>query len=61
MFACSVLKPGGNFIVKSFQGTDFADLLQDVRKHFRSVRPCTLKATRRGSTEIYIVAKNFIG
>lgn len=60
-FACTVLKPGGNFIVKSFQGTDFLDLLQEVRRHFHSVRACNVQATRKGSTEIYIVAKNFRG
>jgi len=60
-FACSVLKPGGNFIVKSFQGTDFSDLFEEVRQHFHSVRACNVQATRKGSTEIYIVAKNFTG
>ncbi|HOX36250.1 MAG TPA: RlmE family RNA methyltransferase [Methanoregulaceae archaeon] len=60
-FACSVLKPGGNFIVKSFQGTDFSDLFHEVKRHFHSVRNCNVQATRKGSTEIYIVAKNFMG
>mgnify|MGYP001336762853 CR=1 FL=1 len=60
-FACSVLKPGGNFVVKSFQGTDFNDLLDDVRQHFHSVRTFRVTATRKGSTEIYIIAKNFTG
>lgn len=60
-FACSVLKPGGNFIVKSFQGTDFSDLFEEVRQHFHAVRTCNVQATRKGSTEIYIVAKNFMG
>ena len=59
-FACSVLKPGGNFVVKSFQGTDFSDLFLEVKRHFRSVRNCNVQATRKGSTEIYIVAKNFM-
>ena len=60
-FACTVLKPGGNFIVKSFQGTDFPFLLDTVRSHFRSVRPFTTQATRKGSTELYVIAKNFTG
>ena len=60
-FSCSVLKPGGNFIVKSFQGTDFNELLEEIRRHFHSVRTCKVTATRKGSTEIYIIAKNFIG
>jgi len=60
-FACNTLKTGGNFVVKSFQGTDFSDLLNETRKHFYSVKTCMTKATRKGSTELYIVAKNFIG
>jgi 23S rRNA (uridine2552-2'-O)-methyltransferase len=60
-FACMVLKPGGNFVVKSFQGTDFPELLAETKAHFHSVRTCITQATRRGSTELYIVAKNFTG
>jgi 23S rRNA (uridine2552-2'-O)-methyltransferase len=60
-FATKILKPGGNFIVKSFQGQDFNSLLTDIKGYFLSVRTYRPQATRRGSTEIYIVAKNFIG
>ena len=60
-FACKVLKPGGNFVVKSFQGTDFPELYADCKKNFYSVKTCMTKSTRKGSTELYIVAKNFIG
>jgi 23S rRNA (uridine2552-2'-O)-methyltransferase len=60
-FACKVLKPGGNFVVKSFQGTDFPELYEDCKKNFYSVKTCMTKSTRKGSTELYIVVKNFIG
>jgi 23S rRNA (uridine2552-2'-O)-methyltransferase len=60
-FATKILKPGGNFVVKSFQGQDFNILLNDVKRCFFSVRTFRPQATRRGSTEIYIIAKNFIG
>jgi 23S rRNA (uridine2552-2'-O)-methyltransferase len=59
-FACSTLKPGGNFVVKSFQGTDFSDLYSETKRHFHSVRTYTPQATRKGSTELYIIGKNFI-
>lgn len=59
--ACRLLKPGGNFIVKSFQGEDFSGLLREVRQHFFSVRTYRCRASRKGSTEIYIIAKNHIG
>jgi len=60
-FACHVLKPGGNFVIKSFQGVDFPELLNQIREHFFVVKTYSTKATRKGSTEIYIIAKNFKG
>ncbi|HJK47707.1 MAG TPA: FtsJ-like methyltransferase family protein, partial [Methanocorpusculum sp.] len=60
-FAEKLLKQGGNFVMKSFQGTDFNELLELVKERFYSVRVIRSTATRRGSTECYIVAKNFIG
>jgi 23S rRNA (uridine2552-2'-O)-methyltransferase len=60
-FACNVLKQGGNFVVKSFQGTDFPGLYNETKKHFYSVKTCITRSSRKGSTELYIVAKNFIG
>jgi 23S rRNA (uridine2552-2'-O)-methyltransferase len=61
MFACKVLKQGGNFVVKSFQGTDFPELYAMTREHFYSVKTCITRSTRKGSTELYIIAKNFVG
>jgi 23S rRNA (uridine2552-2'-O)-methyltransferase len=60
-FACGVLKPGGNFVIKSFQGELFADLMNEIKEHFRSVRGYRTKASRKGSAETYIIAKNFVG
>lgn len=60
-FAATLLKQGGNLVMKSFQGTDFNELVDLVKARFYSVRVIRSSATRRGSTECYIVAKNFIG
>jgi len=60
-FSATLLKQGGNLVMKSFQGSDFNDLVDLVRAKFYSVRVIRSTATRRGSTECYIVAKNFIG
>ena len=60
-FSATLLKQGGNLVMKSFQGSDFNDLVDLVREKFYSVRVIRSTATRRGSTECYIVAKNFIG
>jgi 23S rRNA (uridine2552-2'-O)-methyltransferase len=59
-FACEVLKPGGNFLVKAFQGEDFNRFLERVRDCFLSVRTYRSRTTRKGSSEIYIIAKNFV-
>ena len=60
-FACNVLKPGGNFVVKAFQGADFPELLSIAKEHFHAVHTYNTKATRKGSTELYLIAKNFKG
>ncbi len=59
--ARQVLKQGGNMIMKSFQGEDFSWLYIKVKQDFYSVRTYKAQTTRKGSTEMYIIAKNFIG
>lgn len=61
LFACKVLKQGGNFAIKSFQGTDFPEFYADVKTHFHSVRTMNTQSSRKGSTELYVIAKNFYG
>ncbi|HJK01488.1 MAG TPA: RlmE family RNA methyltransferase [Methanocorpusculum sp.] len=60
-FSEKLLKQGGNLVMKSFQGTDFNELVEHVWERFYSVRTIRTSATRKGSSECYIVAKNFIG
>jgi 23S rRNA (uridine2552-2'-O)-methyltransferase len=60
-FATRILKPGGNFVVKAFQGEDFKELYDAAKERFWSVKAYRTKASRRGSAETYIIAKNFKG
>ncbi|MDR2856159.1 MAG: RlmE family RNA methyltransferase [Methanomicrobiales archaeon] len=60
-FAIEVLKPSGNMIMKSFEGEDFPFIFKKMQKHFFSVKAYKTKASRKGSTEIYIIAKKFKG
>jgi len=60
-FAVKILKPGGNFVIKSFQGEMFKELLDEIRGNFYAVKVYRVRASRKGSTEVYIVAKNFRG
>ncbi len=55
------LKQGGNFLCKIFEGEDYPEFLEKVKKNFRMVKPHAPKASRKQSSEIYIVAKGFIG
>lgn len=52
-----VLKPEGWFIVKVFQGSEFEAFLRDARMVFNSVKVVKPKASRKGSAEIYLVAR----
>jgi len=54
-----VLKPKGSFICKVFQGTGFDEFLRDVRNSFERVKVMKPKASRPGSREVYLVARNF--
>jgi len=54
-----VLKPGGNFVCKVFQGEGFDALLPDARRSFERVRVMKPKASRAGSREVYLVARNY--
>lgn len=56
-----LLKHGGNLIMKSFQGEDFSWFYNQVKNNFYSVKTYKAHTTRKGSTEMYIIAKNFIG
>ena len=54
-----VLKPGGSFICKVFQGEGFDAFVVDARNSFERVRVLKPKASRAGSREVYLVARNY--
>ncbi len=56
-----VLKPGGIFIGKAFQGGATGDLLDRIKKSFRDVRHVKPPASRAESVELYLVAQGFKG
>jgi 23S rRNA (uridine2552-2'-O)-methyltransferase len=58
-FAKQVLRPGGGFLVKVFQGEGFERYLQELRRAFAKVVSRKPKASRAKSREIYLVAGNF--
>lgn len=60
-FAISVLKPGGHFLAKTFQGGTEGELLDLLKRNFRSVHHVKPPASRDESVELYILAKGFKG
>ena len=55
----SVLRPGGSFLVKLFQGEGFESFVETARRQFQSVRLIKPKASRPESREIYLLARNY--
>ena len=60
-FAVENLEPGGAFIAKVLAGGTDADLLAFLKKHFRTVKHAKPPASRKGSSEWYVIAQGFKG
>ncbi len=60
-FAVSVLKPGGHFLAKTFQGGTENTLLDLLKRNFKTVHHVKPPASRDESVELYILAKGFKG
>jgi 23S rRNA (uridine2552-2'-O)-methyltransferase len=58
-FAVKVLKPGGGFAAKLFQGGAEKAVLERLRRHFTEVRHAKPPASRKESPETYVVATGF--
>ena len=57
--ATSVLKDGGNFFVKVFQGRRMREFFNETKKNFSFVKLVKPKASRPKSAEIYLLGMNF--
>lgn len=57
-FAREMLRPGGSFVCKVFQGEGFDLMVQDLRKDFGRVVVRKPKASRPRSREVYLVASD---
>lgn len=58
--AGKILKPGGGFAVKVFQGDMFPGFLDKVREHFVKVQAFSPEASRKQSAEIYVIGKRLL-
>lgn len=60
-FAVEVLAEGGAFVAKGFAGGTDKELLDLLKRHFRTVKHAKPPASRKGSSEWYVVAQGFKG
>jgi 23S rRNA (uridine2552-2'-O)-methyltransferase len=50
-----VLKPGGHFVCKIFQGEDFKAFCDNVKKQFNKMLRFKPQSSRKGSKEIFVI------
>ncbi|HMN87205.1 MAG TPA: RlmE family RNA methyltransferase [Bauldia sp.] len=60
-FAGTVLRQGGSFVAKVFQGGTEGELLAGLKRRFRTVQHVKPPASRAESVELYLVARDFRG
>jgi 23S rRNA (uridine2552-2'-O)-methyltransferase len=58
-FADRVMAPGGDLLVKLFQGAGFEEIIREARKRYGRVVTKKPKASRKRSPEIYLLARQF--
>jgi 23S rRNA (uridine2552-2'-O)-methyltransferase len=58
-FAAQALRPGGDLLVKVFQGREFQPLIARLRRDYESVKLRKPKASRVRSAELYVLARGY--
>jgi len=58
-FAAQALRPGGDLLMKVFQGRGFQPLLGRLRKSYETVKLRKPKASRSRSPEVYVLARGY--
>jgi 23S rRNA (uridine2552-2'-O)-methyltransferase len=58
VFAREVLRPGGDFLAKAFQGEGIDSFTRELKRHFRTVKTMKPRASRPESREIYLLARS---
>ena len=60
-FACDILRPGGGFVAKVLAGGADNDLVAVLKRNFTAVKHAKPPASRKGSSEWYVIAQGFKG
>lgn len=61
LFATEILHPGGAFVAKVLAGGADAELVAELKRRFTTVKHAKPPASRKGSSEWYVVAQGFKG
>lgn len=61
LFATEVLRPGGAYVAKVLAGGADNNLVAEMKRHFTTVKHAKPPASRKGSSEWYVVAQGFKG
>ena len=57
--AREILKPRGALLFKTFTGTEVKALVEEISNCFDAVQRVRSEVTRKGSSEVYVVARGF--
>ena len=60
-FATEVLRPGGTYVAKVLAGGADNHLVAELKRHFTTVKHAKPPASRKDSSEWYVVAQGFKG
>jgi len=60
-FAVQTLRPGGAFVAKVLAGGADSSLVAELKRHFTTVKHAKPPASRKQSSEWYVVAQGFKG
>jgi 23S rRNA (uridine2552-2'-O)-methyltransferase len=60
-YACEVLRPDGAFVAKVLAGGADSNLVAELKRRFSTVKHAKPPASRKGSSEWYVVAQGFKG
>ncbi len=57
--ALKILKPEGHLLLKIFPGDETENFKKKLKSYFKELKTFIPEATRKGSSEVYLIAKNF--
>jgi len=61
LFATEILRPGGAYVAKVLAGGADNNLVADLKRHFTTVKHAKPPASRKDSSEWYVIAQGFKG